>query len=456
MRKRITELLKRCYPTVAGAFILMIFALYNGYPLFSNDSASYIHSGYYLQVAGDRPVFYGLFIRATSLGISMWGTVLAQCLILSYLCMRFIKSLAPGIDGIRVLGVMSLLPLGTIAGWYAGMVMPDVFAPMLFLSMYLYLVQQPEGWQRAWTLGLVLLSVLVHYSHFMISVLVLFVVLLLSFIDRAKWGYVRGRAVQLLGVSIAALLMLYTSNYIGGHGFRSGSASHVFLMGKMAENGMLKKYLDDTCPTKGYKICAYKDSLPKAAWEFVWDQPSPVYREGGWEATRQEYDAILNDMVTSPKYWPLLVGKSVNATFRQVVLTNIDEGEERSWVKFEEGHPVFELVKKIFPQEVQEFAISKQNAKNLNIVLYDRVYVIVMVLSSILVLLGLPKHRRPQAGMVYGLLILFLFANAFVTASFANIISRLNSRAIWLLPLTNMAYIYLIVKDYTRRSKNAM
>jgi hypothetical protein len=96
MRKRITELLKRCYPTVAGAFILMIFALYNGYPLFSNDSASYIHSGYYLQVAGDRPVFYGLFIRATSLGISMWGTVLAQCLILSYLCMRFIEPAAAG------------------------------------------------------------------------------------------------------------------------------------------------------------------------------------------------------------------------------------------------------------------------------------------------------------------------------------------------------------------------
>ena len=68
-------------------------------------------------------------------------------------------------------------------------------------------------------------------------------------------------------------------------------SKHIFYMGRMVENGILKKYLDETCATKNYQLCAYKDSLPATADRFLWDfENSPVYKLGGWKTTKKEFN----------------------------------------------------------------------------------------------------------------------------------------------------------------------
>jgi hypothetical protein len=223
-------------------------------------------------------------------------------------------------------------------------------------------------------------------------------------------------------------------------------------MGKLAESGMLKMYLDDACPVKNYKICAYKDSLPPVAWEFVWDGAhSPVFKTGGWDANREEYRAIMGDMLSKPKYWPVMAYKSIGATLRQVVLCSIDESEELHWIKYEKDHPLYQMLEKYFPYEINAFATSRQNWKILNIVFYDEVYVVVLLLSSFCCMLLLRGDMKKQAGRVYFLLILYLLANAFATATFGNVLTRLNSRDIWLLPMTNMIFIYAGLRDLVKR-----
>src|SRR3954469_25639022 len=78
---------------LCGALFLAIPALYNSYPLVTSDSGAYIENGYKLQVPLDRPLAYSIFIRIASLGITTWGIVLVQALILSLLLLVITRHL---------------------------------------------------------------------------------------------------------------------------------------------------------------------------------------------------------------------------------------------------------------------------------------------------------------------------------------------------------------------------
>lgn len=434
--------------TIAGAFIFMIFALYNGYPIvLSGDTSTYLKSAFDLTVPRDRPVFYGLFIRFTSMGVSIWPTMFLQGLILSYVSNRFIRSVLPDISLYKQLAFLLVIALATIASWVAGQLLPDIFTSILFLSAYLYLTQHNTLQQKILLLAIIWLSIVVHFSHYIIATVFITGLLLASMLRVESLRKIRLRMIHTLGVVLIAWLSLFSSNYIGGHGFVAGSVSHVFLMGKLSESGVLKTYLDKSCHTKGYAICNYKEHLPATGWDFVWDANSPVMLQGGWAATKTEYKAILKDIVTSPKYWPYVVYKSAEATMRQVILLNIDEGEERPWIKFDEETEIYKTINSGFHNEINEFKMTRQNMKTLNIVFYDEVYVTVFLLSLVLLLFAVNDDNKSRITMVYGLLVFFLLTNAFATATFGNVLSRLNSRTIWLLPMTNILFIY----DYIAR-----
>lgn len=429
-------------PLFTGALIFMIFALYNGYPIVNGDAGTYLESGYKLYVPAERPVFYGLFIRATSFGLTLWTTVFVQCLMLSYLCARFIRSLVPGIDVLHQLALILIIALGTIASWYAGQIMPDIFSPILFLAAYLYLAEKNSLWQKILLLTMVFIGTVVHNSHYVIATLFPLALILCSFIFKSRFGHFRQKAIHLGAIAMLGWGCLFTSNYIGGNGFVMGKASHVFLMGKLAESGVLRTYLEKACPVKDYKICRYKDNIPPVAWEFVWHENSPVIRAGGWDSVKAEYNVIIKDIMSRPKYWPFLAYKSIEATLRQVILLNIDEVEELHWVKFDKESFMYEAIGRYYPHELNEFEVDRQNIKTFNFRFYDEVYVTVLLLSTILCLFCLKGEDRKKALIVYTLVIGYIFINAFTTATFGNVLSRLNSRTVWLFPATNIVFLY--------------
>lgn len=435
--------------------IFMIFALYNGSPIFNGDTTTYLNSGMDLWVPADRPIFYGLFIRVASMGASAWSVIFMQCVIMAYVSIRFIKVLLPSITKTHLLALLLIISLGTIASWNTGQLLPDAFTPILFLSIYLYLQAKNTLAQKLILLGIIYLSTVVHYSHYVIATCFTVATIGLSFIFRSHFQHLRTKALHLIGVVVLAWVSLFSSNYVAGYGFTSSRSSHVFLMGKLCENGILKKYLDKNCATNNYELCKQKEVLPPVAWEFVWAEGSPMYNNDIWESSKQEYKGIIKDILTSPEYWPQLVYRSLDATFRQVILMNIDEGEENSSLKFEGGHALYEAVRHHFPREVNQFKASRQNSRMLEFSFYDHVYVVVFLLTSLLLLFLVNDKYKRAAITIYSLVVLFVFVNAFATAAFGNVLTRLNSRAIWLIPMTNIIFIYLYAKDRIERMKQA-
>ena len=80
--------------------------------------------------------------------------------------------------------------------------------------------------------------------------------------------------------SILAILCVIGTNVYAKNRFTLASASHIFLMGKLSENGVLKKYLDKYCTTEPNALCAYKDKLPEHGWDFVWETDGAFANSG--------------------------------------------------------------------------------------------------------------------------------------------------------------------------------
>lgn len=436
--------LKSFFLFLLASFIFMIFALYNGFPLVMGDTAAYLDSGYKLSAFAERPIFYGLFVRFTSLEMSVWLAIWVQCMLLAHLLIRLVRFLVPQIPALHLIGILLVISLGTISSWYAGQLSPDALTPILALAVFNFLFLNNSKAQKAFLIVLIFYATVVHFSHYLL--LTLLTVSLLAFVfivKKYRTGYLL-KSLVLLVVSVAAWLGLMSSNYLTGNGFVTSKASPVFLMGKLSESGILKMYLEKACPTKNYAICQYKYGLPPVAWDFVWDDRFYIKSDSvNAVASQKEYKTILGDICSRPKYLGLMAYKSIEATARQVILTNIDEGEERAGTKYEENHQLFKQMGKHFPHEINQFVSSRQNKGTLNYSFYDEVYVIVLLLSTLFVLFGIDPKTREKAFPVYLFFLCFILLNAFATATFANVLSRLNSRAIWLFPMLNIVFVYL-------------
>jgi hypothetical protein len=319
--------------------------------------------------------------------------------------------------------------------------MPDIFVAIMIMSVLIFLNGRGSRTENAVMIGICFLSLITHNSNYITLTIFSLILLVCSFAS-VRWKQFRGKAAGLLATCIFAWLALCSSNFFAKKEFTASNATHVFIMGKLAESGVLKTYLDKACPLYDYGICKYKDSLPAAAWGFVWDGASPLQKTGGWEANRKEYRQIINDIGNRPKYWPYLMFKSAEATLRQLVLINIDGVFELGWITYLDGSPPFESVKTYFNHELNELKSAKENSNALNTKFMNHVFAICLVLSSIMALLLKRKGLHDELNMVAILLFVLIILNAFTTATFANVLTRLNSRVIWLIPILNAMYIY--------------
>lgn len=257
----LTQRLRHLVFLVLSAVILLFMAHYNGYPIANSDTGTYIESGFSMQPPIDRPIYYGILLKVTSLGASLWLAIAFQALVLAWVVRHFIQSFIPTIREAHLLAMFLFLSLFTTCGWYVSQLMPDIYTAVLGCAALLYMRQQLSGWRKALLLFLMLLSCLVHNSNMLLLFSFSLVLLLVSSI-RQNWKVYRPLAAAMLAISFLGWLGLALANFAGGKGFVTSQSTHVFVMGKLAENSVLKRYLDQRCPTKEWSLCADKDHLP--------------------------------------------------------------------------------------------------------------------------------------------------------------------------------------------------
>ena len=292
---------------------------------------------------------------------------------------------------------------------------------------------------------IIFLAIIVHNSHFLIVAPFSLVLILWAVIKKNKT--ILKRSIVLLCLSALSWLLMCTVNAGNGYGFTYSRGSHVFMMGKFVEMGLLNTYLDENCGKKNLKLCNYKDHMPDYSWDFIWDSESPLYKTGGWDSNKVEYNTIIHDVFTTPRYMKLFARNSATATLRQLAQV---QAPDRTSMMGKWSSP-WQRIGTYFGDELNEYSTSKQYGEGLSGTGSNYIYYLFFILSSCWILF----HRRvlsKEISFIYAALLFFLLVNAFVTATFSTVLSRYQNRVFWLLPATNAI---LIVRYYWHRFQYA-
>lgn len=416
------------------ALIVLVPTIWNGFPFVYSDTGTYLRSAFEGYVPIDRPYWYGLFVRLASANAStLWGVVSAQALLCSLYLLRSSRLFfdAPGARWVTLIGTMVLSAL-TSLGWYAGQLIPDVFTGIGLLAVLL-LLREGNSWMcRSFHILVIAFAGWMHLSNLLILPLA-GVVLALIARHTAPGGLARNMV--RLGVVIALSWggLAFANRMVDGR-FHISRASHVFFMGRMLDSGLLKAYLDEHCGEDHFGICAYKDSLPPTSDAFLWWGSSPIARQGGWEATREEYDRIVKGSFTEPKYLAWHVRASIASTWDQLCAWSICRGLETAWYR-DPGSPPYTMIASRVPHELNAYLASRQNGGRggLSMRWPDRIYRLSLGLGlvSLVVLLIIDRNVERRVLLLHALSSVVI--GAWVCASLSVVDTRYLGRDSWLI-----------------------
>lgn len=407
-----------------GALILVCPAIYNGYPFLYSDTATYLSSGFELETPFDRPITYGLFVRAASLnGLTLWSVVLMQSAALAYVVLLLLRWLRPRLAWMWHVALFALLATTTSVGWVTSQLMPDVFTPILALCLVLLAGGRLACAHRNAVAALFLFSCATHLSHLSFSIASIVALVLLRYLGPRTFR--ASIAIRpLLGAALLTVLSVLTM------GSALSKSKSVFFMGAMAEHGILKTYLDEHCPCE-LRLCALKDSLPPLAYQFIWDANGPVEKLGGFAAVNDEFADIIQHTLTQPKYIGMHIVASLRAAGEQLLLFRVGDG----WGAFDNTTPVAQRIAQYVPGDVARRATSKQQQQRLTALpMLNAWYTACVIIAGALLAWNMFRAQAPATLAVAALLAAVLI-NAWTCGTFANAIDRLGAKMIWLIPL---------------------
>jgi len=449
------EKLKKLLSIGIGTVILSIVGLFNGYPLVYSDTGTYIYSGFNYFIPNDRPVSYGLFIKFFSLSYSAWFVILIQNLITAFVLFELINLIIGKKYNFQRIyyGILLFLVLFTGIGWYSNQLMPDFFAPLTFLIIFILLKSRNIfSMANIVLIAVLIFSLITHFSHLLIGSTIIAGIALFKLFSGKYLREVSLKKIFAVSVIVfSGWLVLPLVNYVVEKQFILSKGSHVFLMSHLNDTGILKKFLDENCNDEEFsdcKICNYKDELPVDLASFIWGPQSIVSKTGGWEESKDEYNKIIYATLKKPKYLFLNFYKSISYGFIQLTRNGVGQGLSA----YNEGSAPYGQIHWRFNGELNNYLNSKQNkwdGVNLNFELLNLIQLAIIITSLFILIFLFTSQIFPQLNFTTTFFLFYtLFAvavNSFVTAGLNSPCERFQARVIWLLPL---ALILLIVKNH--------
>jgi hypothetical protein len=409
-------------------------AAWNGFPLIFYDTGAYVLEGLgHVFLVERAPVYAELLFLAVA-RFSLWPIVVLQALMTSFLILEVARAEVPGLTlrGLMVIG--AVLCVFTGLAWYTGQVEPDIFTPAVILGAWLLLFRSSRLSKASlrWVIALTALAVACHPSHLGLLAGLLIVAAVLKLVARRHAGLPRPDLKRGLIGLIAALALIVAGNFmLTGKLFISKSGS-VFLFARLMQDGIVQRLMNDTCPpagTENWRLCGFKNRLPKNANAWLWGEGSGFHALGGFTSqTQQEEDRRV--IVESLKRYPVM---HLRAAAYDSVLQFL---EFKTGDGIEPQLPILEPnFKRMIPQQVPAYLEARQQRGLIRFKTLNLVHVPVgamSVLGLLLLLQHAAARRAWDRASLPALVLLGLIGNAIICGTFSNPHDRYQSRIIWL------------------------
>jgi hypothetical protein len=425
----------------AAVLLLLSAAIYNGYPLTFWDTHAYLEHARSLLPRPDRLIGYSIFIRLTSLGVTLWTVVGAQCAIVAWLLWRVARVLLGRASVSGYLGLCGALVVTTALPWVTGQLLADVFSAVLVLALFLLLEARELGRvERAALLGTVALCVTVHLTHLPLGM----GLLVLAFI-----AYARSAAPQraLARIRAPALALLAGLAGISGFNFaRTGSAalasgSDAFVLAHLVETGIASRLLSAHCPERAYMLCRYRAQLPMSTDRFLWVDALDIYPWQRRDLIAPEAHRMLRDSLV--EYPGVHLQVAVSQTLKALSRFATGEGLDG-----EASYMIDPEVASTVPRELTAYRAAKQQASALPLAALRAVHtpcgwLALFSACALVVAASLPRLARlrdePSVRFAAFALAAYLL-NAVLCANLSGVFDRYESRVLWLLALGPWAF----------------
>ena len=440
---------QRLFAGFLAACMLLSIALYNGYPTIFSDTASYLTTGkFFVTFAPYRAPGYAIFTKLTGLGISARFIILTQAVMVVYVlretCDCLIDDDRKFADFYFLASVCALAALTSLP-WFVSLIMPDVFAGVLFLTAFLLaFADELRPARRIVLAAIFTISIAAHNSLFPIAALFVAAVFVLRHFNRSPRGFSSTRSVLiwLLVPMVVAGLGIATLNRQTGLGFRLSPAKNSFLMARLFGDGLAADFLRENCPQRQFVSCRYLSHLPGTEEGFLFQHP--LYRE--IESNENEMAEIVRGTILA---YPV---RFATSSIKEIMLQFISlrTGDEirnygaREWNS--------RVILQVFPGDWQAFSNDKQNRDRLirPAEACAKIDTTVFWISIAACLYFAGTGRFSRINLFFYSAIAYLLINASICATFAGVFDRYQSRVAWIPPLCLTAYIFCMARDWKR------
>lgn len=416
-------------------------ALWNGFPVIFYDTGAYLLEGLGRVFLPERSPVYSLFLDFGGARASLWLIALLQAAATAFVMVETIRAVAPRMSLAAVTGLGIALVLLTGLPWYVGQIEPDCFAAIAVLSIYLLAFHAEPGWRKWLTLAIATLAVSVHPSHLILAaglgVAIVLYRAVLFFVKAKDWP--NARMAEPYAAFVLGLALIVASNVVLTGQFFVSRSGPAFIFARMLQDRIVMRLLDDTCPQSHYKLCAYKEELPRTADQWLWGRGSPFIEMGRFSGTSTESTRIIE--ASLERYPGMEFESAVGDAFRQFVMFKTgDQIEPQEWIL---SKPLSWFI----PHQMRAYLGARQQEGGIDFRPINFVHLTVAWLS----LAGLAgafvfsfRRRQRQNGVFLAFILLALMGNAVICGALSNPHDRYQSRLMWLVPFA----LVLIVGDW--------
>jgi hypothetical protein len=411
--------------TVLAIVALLIApAIWNGYPLLQYDTGGYLARWYEGYLVPSRSTVFGVYLYLgqisyfwLNLSIQAVATVWILQLVLRVFALR---------TPLRVASISVFLIVTTALPWLASMLLTDIFAGLSVLALFV-LALHGHRVSIAETWGLFAFTAFAAATHSATFGL-LCGLCALGWIVRPllgkripAWGLAQGSLALL-----ASAGMLLSANFAlsGEVAWTPGGFGVSF--GRMMQDGIAGRYLNDHCPTIPLKLCPYRNELPATADDFLWGN-SAFNKLGRFKGLNDEMSVIVMQSLLEYPAWQ--AEAALAATAKQLVHVATGEGIS-GFIPHTYG-----IMERYFPGQLAAMRAAHQQHWELDFGAINRLHVPV-ALASMLVLFGIVAHaiwsrRLDDLGLLAATVSVALIGNAFLCAVISGPHDRYGARLIW-------------------------
>ena len=439
-----------------ATIVMMWPALYNRYPMLYPDSLTYIGDGSTVARAvflhrlsdyyGMRSFIYSLGILPWHWNITLWPVVVLQAIITAWLIWLVVRSIFQR-DSVTLYLILTLtLAILTSVGWFVCLIMPDILAPALCLSIYL-LIFASDSLSRTERIGVILITwwaIASHASHLILAVWMCVALTVVVFLQSRLIRRSLKTIAPLVCIVMAAVIAQLTLHgYLYGTPTLNGDRPP-FLMARIIADGPGKTYLQQHCANLDWAICDHVNKLPDDEDDFFWAKDGVWQTADHTDQQRMLHEEVPLVLATLYAYPRQQIAVSASNFWRQLTTYYLGAFDATDYISEDIGD--------VLPRGRSTYLNTRQAKDALPTEAFSTIQQWT-VITSLLVIIALTTYTWRRSPRLAGLTIVIIctvIPNAFITGVLSGIDDRYQSRVIWLLPF--LAGLFIIHYVEHRRS----